>query len=474
MADEMTGPGSAPPPVPRQLRLVFTVFIAALLLLAGVASLAYYSTAQNAKSARWVDHTYQVIVKTGQVFADLRGATATARGYLITGDASLLGLYRQYASAVLPGIDALRPMVADNPAQLAGVEAMHKVTAQELQGLAEMLLRHPMTAASNKVVATPVTASHRQMDELAALTEQMVTAERQLLATRSAEASRGRHLTLWVIAAGNLVSLLALLACLWLLTREIAHRRRAERHVKALNHELASGNVQLAASNRELEGFSYSISHDLRSPLRAIDGYAKLLEAHMGAALDDEARRLLGLVSDNTRRMAALIDDLLAFSRLGRKALEREDLDMTVLATQCVAEALQVSAARPQVMVAPLPPSRGDRTLMRQVWMNLIANAVKYSQGNPAASIEVRGRIQQGECEYSVSDNGVGFDMQYYHKLFGVFQRLHGVEEFPGTGVGLAIAMRIVTKHGGRIWADAVPGQGATFFFTLPRAEDAK
>ena len=468
------GSGPAPYPVLGQIHLIRAVFIAAVLLLAGVAWLAYYSTSQTAENTRWVDHTYQVILETGQVFSDLRGATATARGYALTADPSLLALYRQYAAAIPPAIDALDALVADNPPQVARVDRLRKLTEQELAGLVQLVAAYPPGAAhADRKAVAPVLESHHQMDELVLLTQQLVAAEDQLLVRRRADAARGRHVTQWAIAAGNLVSLLALLACLWLLIREIAYRRRAERHVQALNDELAARNLLLESSNRELEGFSYSISHDLRSPLRAIDGYARLLETRAGAALDAEARRMLGLVGENIRRMATLIDELLAFSRLGRKALDQEELDMTAMATQCVADVLQVNWARPQVMVAPLPPCRGDRTLLRQVWTNLIANAVKYSQQSPDAHIEIRGRVEDGECLYSVTDNGVGFDMQYYHKLFGVFQRLHGVEEFPGTGVGLAIVMRIVTKHGGRIWAEAAVGQGATFFFTMPRMEGA-
>ena len=474
MADDvMAGSGSPPFIALGQVRLVRMVFVAALLLLAGVATLAYYSTAQNAENARWVDHTYQVIIETGQVYSDLRGATATARGYVMSADPSMLDLYRTYAAAVPVQADALRQLVVDNPPQAARAASLSRLADLELKGLQGTVAGHPagFTGADQAVVA-PVLASHRQMDQVVALTQQMVAEEDQLLAARRSDAAQGRRTTLWIIAAGNLVSLLALLICLWLLIREISIRRRTEEQVRGLNTELAGRNELLEASNRELEGFSYSISHDLRSPLRAMDGYATLLESRYGTQLEPDAKRLLGVVRDNTRRMALLIDDLLAFARLGRKALEPEALDMTALATQSMAEVLQANRSRPRAVVASLPPCRGDRTLMRQVWMNLVSNAVKYSSQNPGALVEIQGQVQGSEWLYSVRDNGVGFDMQYYPKLFGVFQRLHGVEEFPGTGVGLAISMRIVTKHGGRMWAEGIPGRGATFFFSMPRTED--
>lgn len=471
--DVMAGSRSPPYPALGQVRLIRMVFVAALLLLAGVAALAYYSAAQNAENARWVDHTYQVIIDTGQVYSDLRGATAAARGYVLTADPGLLDRYRAYAAAVPAQADALRRLVADNPSQAARAERLSRLADLALGNLQGTVASHPAGfTVADKAVVVPVLDSRRQMDQVIALTQQMVAEEDQLLASRRSDAAQGRRTTLWIIVAGNLVSLLALLICLWLLIREISFRRHTEEHVRGLNAELASRNDLLEASNRELEGFSYSISHDLRSPLRAMDGYATLLENRYGMQLEPEAKRLLGVVRDNTRRMAVLIDDLLAFARLGRKALEPEELDMTALATQSMAQVLQATDSRPRAVVASLPPCRGDRTLMRQVWVNLISNAAKYSSHNPKALVEIQGQVQDGECLYSVRDNGVGFDMQYYHKLFGVFQRLHGVEEFPGTGVGLAISMRIVTKHGGRIWAESMPGRGATFFFSIPRMED--
>ena len=224
---------------------------------------------------------------------------------------------------------------------------------------------------------------------------------------------------------------------------------------------------ELEQKNRELESFSYSISHDLRSPLRAIAGFAHILEEDYGERLDDEGRRLLGVVRDSTVGMGRLIDGLLEFSRLGRIALAAVPLKMTVL----VGEALDVaagSAPRAAVEVGALPDARGDPVLMRQVWTNLIGNALKYSGKCALPRVEIGGRVDGGECVYWVRDNGAGFDMRYYGKLFGVFQRLHDGHEFPGTGVGLAIVQRLVNRHGGRVWGEGRPGSGACFWFTLP------
>ena len=259
------------------------------------------------------------------------------------------------------------------------------------------------------------------------------------------------------------------------LGREVAERQRAEDERRRLNAELEARveerTQKLQETNKELEAFSYSISHDLRAPLRAIDGFAQLLGNRYAAALDGEGMRLLGVVRDSSRRMGVLIDDLLAFSRLGRKPATVEPTDMGRLVSECLAEVLGDARSKPEVLVGTLPAAQCDRALLKQVWLNLIGNAVKYSSHKPAPRIEITALDDTHDHIYTVRDNGAGFDMRYYEKLFGVFQRLHSSEEFSGTGVGLAIVQRIILKHGGRVWAEAVPDQGAAFHFTLPRTE---
>jgi signal transduction histidine kinase len=458
--------------IPRQIRMVALVFLAALLLLAGIAILGYFNSLRNSENDRWVDHTYEVIVIAEQVFSEERGATATARGYLLTGDPRFMKGYLTFRGAIAGELDTLVTLVADNPGELARIAELRRNNDSLLRHLEDTVrLRDREAAKAGAASIALVADSNHDMASLRAISAGIVDAENQLLAMRRDDAARGERRTLATMLGGMILSLVVLLSCLWLLTREIVTRRRVETRVRQLNEQLAGRNAELEASNRELEGFSYSISHDLRAPLRAIDGFSQLLLTRYAGALDAEASRLLGVVRENSQRMGMLIDDLLAFSRVGRKPIETGVLDMPELVGECIAEVLRGHPQRPHIVVGPLPNCRGDRTLVRQVWTNLIGNAVKYSGGNPRAQVEITGREEGPESIYSVRDNGVGFDMQYYHKLFGVFQRLHRVEEFPGTGVGLAIAMRAVTKHGGRLWADAAPGRGATFLFSLPRAE---
>jgi signal transduction histidine kinase len=227
--------------------------------------------------------------------------------------------------------------------------------------------------------------------------------------------------------------------------------------------------AELRAANKELEAFSYSVSHDLRAPLRAIAGFVQILEDEHSSQFDADARRALERVKVNARRMGQLIDDLLAFSRIGRTTMTRQTVDVTALARAAADDAIAASPHPIDVVVEPLPPCYGEPALLQQVFANLLSNAVKFTSRASPAAITI-GAKSDGETVYFVRDNGVGFDERFAEKLFGVFQRLHRLDDFEGTGVGLAIVHRIVSRHGGRVWAESKVNAGATFYFTLPAA----
>jgi PAS domain S-box-containing protein len=236
---------------------------------------------------------------------------------------------------------------------------------------------------------------------------------------------------------------------------DITEKKKAENKIKQLNNEL--------------EAFTYSVSHDLRSPLRSIDGYTKILAEDYASKIDDEGRRLMNVIMNNARRMGQLIDDLLNFSRIGRKEIAKSNFNTEKMITGIVAEQKEHEADRDiEFSIQQLPQTFGDFTMMRQVWENLISNAMKYTRKARHARVEIGSFIDNNEIAFYIKDNGVGFDMNYSHKLFGVFQRLHKIQDFEGTGVGLAIVYRIVTRHGGRVWAESILNEGATFTFTLP------
>ena len=235
-----------------------------------------------------------------------------------------------------------------------------------------------------------------------------------------------------------------------------------------LEQRVGERTIQLELANKELEAFSYSVSHDLRAPLRAVDGFSRIVLEDYASELSEEVRGFLKRVRESATNMGQLIDDLLTFSRLSRQPLKKGDIVTTELARQVLDELKQEQKERRiEVSVADLPHCMGDPKLLKQVFLNLLSNAFKYTRKRELASIEVGWEKIKGETVYFVKDNGAGFDMKYADKLFGVFQRLHRSEEYEGTGVGLAIVQRVINRHGGRIWAEAVMDRGANFYFTL-------
>lgn len=251
---------------------------------------------------------------------------------------------------------------------------------------------------------------------------------------------------------------------------DITEHKRAEEEIHKLNADLQTRAAQLAEANKELEAFTYSVSHDLRAPLRAVDGFSRMVLEDYSPQLDADGQRMLGVIRSETQRMGRLIDDLLAFSRLGRLPIQLEPIDMRAMAQLVFDEqAAHEPSRKLQFVLQPLPPACGSEALIRQVWVNLISNAIKFTQDRETGEIEI-GSCQdlQGGQIYYVKDNGTGFDMRHAEKLFGVFQRLHTQQQFSGTGVGLALVQRIVQRHDGRVWAVSSPDQGSTFSFLLP------
>lgn len=491
-------------------RLAWTWVAVAVVLL-----VAFYYAIRVAGEAmaedRWVAHTQEVL----KVIADGRLKRARVANHLLAFqmnpqngmnvglDSDLRQLKEDLAS--------LRTLTADNPAQ------------QNLLTEIESVLKEPMSAAERYARKAPVRLSASDLgwsengtgvQRVQATFDQMEKSERNLLETRSASvrtnAQRARLITLFAACLSFLILGLAG----YFIQREIIHRgeietglrkarellgvelegqraelghtmgdlhaqiearRRMEREVRQLNEDLEERVEQrtreLQEANQELESFSYSVSHDLRAPLRHMDGFSRILQQEYGTQLPEEARHYLDRVRSATTHMSDLVEDLLQLSRLGRQSPRLSRVALRKLVEEAQAETLSVAGDRDiEWRIGNLPEAEVDAILFRQVWVNLFSNAIKFTRNQSMAVIEIGTREENGETILFVRDNGAGFDPRYADKLFGVFQRLHRQDEFEGTGIGLATVQRVVKKHGGRVWAESQPGQGATFYFTVPTA----
>jgi signal transduction histidine kinase len=254
---------------------------------------------------------------------------------------------------------------------------------------------------------------------------------------------------------------------------ELTERKHREQEIQSLNQELAKRSAELESINKELEAFAYSVSHDLRAPLRHMAGYTELLQKKASSTLDEKSNRYLAMILDSAKRMGNLIDDLLAFSRIGRTETQKTLVSLAQLVTEALTEVRQDTEGRNiSWKIGALPDFYGDRSMLRLVLVNLISNAIKFTRTRQQAEIEIGCTDgNKGDLVVFVRDNGVGFDMKYVNKLFGVFQRLHQSDAFEGTGIGLATVQRIIHRHGGKVWAEGAVDSGATFYFSAPRPQ---
>jgi signal transduction histidine kinase len=476
------------------------------------ALLALIGSLNAGTSNDWMGRANRTQSQIAAVLSLVVDAGESVSAFLLTRNPDDLRPFAAADAALAPAVSELRPLVRDSPEQLDHVRAISAVVA-----------RHPLTPileaveeSSAEPVPLPTVADGRAA--LATIRRELA-AMRQLQDRRIAERSnriRGVFFVLGVggavfgllfgglgmkvfvsgivrrvdrlrIDAGRLLGAEPLdppqhaadeLGDLTLSIHETSRLLRARedearQHVTILatvNHQLELRAAELAAVNEELEAFSYSVSHDLRAPLRHVTGFATLLQHAAAHRLEEKETRYLRTIVDAATRMGRLIDDLLAFSRMGRAPIERRGVSLDAVVAEALEQLPQPDAASPiEWNVHALPEVEGDPALLRQVFVNLLTNAIKYSSGRPRPAIEIGTQADTpGETVVYVRDNGVGFDMAYVHKLFGVFQRLHSSDVFEGTGIGLANVRRIVQRHGGRAWAEGAVDGGATFYFSLP------
>lgn len=434
----------------------------ALFFVAVIGAASYRSIDKLLHASEWTNRTYEVILKNKEVLLKLLNAETGQRAYLISGQKAFLELFDQRINQVENETANLRNLIQDNPAQIKRFNELIPVIKNKIELLREIAAIRTKGGFEPAEAEFLLGKGKTLMDEVRAGLAEMDTEERRLLHERENKLRQQGQRAVQIIFFGVFSSFAIIIVSSILLELDIARRRRAENML-----ERSKANLEVA--NKELEAFSYSVSHDLRAPLRHIDGFVELLVKNT-PDLDAKSKRYLEVISDSARQMGHLVDDLLVFSRIGRAELRRCPVNVNQMVRDILSDLRQeFKDKKIDWKVGNLVNVEADPSMLKLVFINLISNAVKYSGREEQARIEIGCENSASEGKiFFVKDNGIGFDMEYYEKLFGVFQRLHSTDDFEGTGIGLANVKRIIYRHGGKVWAESAAGQGATFYFSLP------
>lgn len=483
------------------------------LMLAGNVFIGYTVYKNNQKlldSGQLAQLSQQVIYQADYMLSLGKDIETASRGFVITNDSAFLEPLFEARKTIPSDMAKLRQLVRNNPAQLKRMDSLNFYLHRRLDFSLAMIRVRSEQGLSPAITFTATREGKDYFDNMRRITstikqeESVLLNQRNQLNAHSVSVFKkftivtfiviGLFSVLFVIAAGNYLrqnfekekqaeALRVAYKELVFQNKEkekreneliMANRelQKAEDKIRKLNEQserkVMERTEQLRSANKELEAFSYSVSHDLRAPLRAVHGYTQMLKEDFGAQLNQEANRVMTNIMSNAKKMGQLIDDLLTFSHIGRKEMAKMNIPMTEMVTSICSEIDNPPGHPVEFKIQEMPPAQGDTAAIKQVWVNLISNAVKYSKLKENPVIEIGSETNDNITSYYVQDNGVGFDMRYANKLFGVFQRLHSDEKFEGTGVGLAIVHRIIVKHGGKVWAQGKINEGATFYFSLP------
>jgi signal transduction histidine kinase len=455
----------------------------ALVTMIFIGALTFRTIARSREDIGWVTHTHLVLEALDAVSANMTDAETGQRGFLLTGQEAYLEPYNDALNRVQESIRVLRALTSDNPAQQRNLDRLEPVVAlklAELQFRLEIRKRDGLNAAAEAVRDG---SGRLHMNQIRAVIADMKHEERRLLVARTQEAIASSSRAGMVIVIGNLLALLFLSLAGMVIFQEMGQRRRAEEEVRSLNvdleqrvadrtAELAERAKDLARSNGELQQFAYVASHDLQEPLRMVASFTQLLAKRYSDKLDDDAREFINYAVDGAKRMQTLISDLLSYSRVGTqgKAFELVHCDAVL---DRVLKSLQLAIEDTGAVITrePLPAVAGDSIQLTQLFQNLLTNAIKF-HGKKPPLVQISTENNGSMWKIAVRDNGIGISPEHADRIFVIFQRLHTKTEYPGTGIGLAICKKIVERHGGRIWVEASPGGGSTFFFTIPVAQN--
>ena len=428
-----------------------------------VSAISYHNTSILLTNSELDSRSHDLIQLLNNIDAAMSEAEDAHRRYLVTGETSYLEIYKKVVKQKPSFTAYLNDLTRESPEQQQRIGLLDRMMDRQLTAESKAIAQFQEGGFRAVKKMAFEGAGKRELGVIHQIITEMDLHERQAVGRRVVESAAGTRNTIVLLGIGALLQLVLLAWVYYLIRHDITERRRVA-------GELRRRGELLEAANKELESFTYSVSHDLRAPLRHIDGYAVLLRKSVEHSLNDKAARYLQTISDSAKRMGQLIDDLLVFSRMGRQEMLRTAVNLDQLIKNILFDLrLDLQGRKISWTIAALPEVQGDPAMLRQVFMNLIANAVKFTSTRSIATVEIGvERPSFTEIILFVRDNGVGFDMRYAPKLFGVFQRLHRADEFEGTGIGLANVRRIVHRHGGRTWAEGVPDKGATFYVLLP------
>ncbi|MGQ0695986.1 MAG: sensor histidine kinase [Nitrospiraceae bacterium] len=446
--------------IERRILAAFSLVFIGILVISAVS---YRNTSVLIANSGLDTRSHELVQLVGNIDVAMHEAEQIHRRYLVTGEASYLQAYQTVVEQKPTFIKYLNDLTRGSSEQRERVRLLNEVMDRQMNAEAGAIAQRGRGGFEAVRQMALEGAAKRELDAIHQITIAMESHERQVRRQRVIESAASTTNTIVLLGIGALLQLVLLASVYYLIRHDITERRRVAA-------ELQRRGELLEAANKELESFSYSVSHDLRAPLRHIDGYAALLRKAAGHSLDEKAARYLQTISDSAKQMGQLIDDLLVFSRMGRQEMLFTTVNLNQLVNGILNDLrLDLQGRQISWTIEALPQVPGDPAMLRQVFMNLITNAIKFTSTRSRAKIEVGvDRRASREVVIFVRDNGVGFDMQYEKKLFGVFQRLHRVDEFEGTGIGLANVRRIVHRHGGRTWATGILDKGATFYVALP------
>jgi signal transduction histidine kinase len=473
-------------------KILFSFFF--ILSVIGLTGFAVYQSNQRMQdSVKWINHTEQVINISEKILSLTIDIETGSRGYALTQDSSFLDPIFKAEKTIFGNLTTLRYLTADNIHQKSRIDSLDVLIPKRIAFSLKTIEQRNSNGLLMVIQSVETKEGKNYSDQIRSTISNIQIEENNLLQVRKQQNETQVQVFNWFSTVMFLVMIISAILLLISIYKNLkqSHEKKikadeliiinnelkiSENKYQKLNEELeqlvVERTAKLEAANKELESFSYSVSHDLRAPIRAINGYTKILEEDYAEKLDQDGCLILESIVNNSKKMGSLIDDLLAFSKLGRKTITGSKIDMQEMVTVICEEITKENPDKQiDFKIHPLPTIYADPSLIKQVWLNLIGNSVKYSKYKPKSIIEIDAYQKEGKTVYSIKDNGAGFDMKYYNKLFGVFQRLHGQDEFEGTGIGLAIVQKVVTKHNGTVWGESIVDEGATFYFSLPNSK---